>query len=143
MAVFEWPVRVYWEDTDGGAIVYYANYLRFMERARTEWVRSLGFSQRELAADPGVLFTVVEAQVQYHSPARLDDSLVVSCEPLLEGRVSIGFRQRVCRDSLSGELLAEGRIRAACVAADTLRPKRIPALMKSAIEAACVDTGER
>jgi acyl-CoA thioester hydrolase len=134
MAVFTWPVRVYWEDTDGGAIVYYANYLRFMERARTEWVRSLGFSQRELAADPGVLFTVVEAQVKYHVPARLDDALIVSCEPMLEGRVSIGFRQRVCRDSLAGELLAEANIRAACVAADTLRPKRIPADMKLAIE---------
>ena len=134
--VFSWPVRVYWEDTDGGGIVYYANYLRFMERARTEWVRSLGVSQAALAVDPGVLFTVVEAQVKYHAPARLEDQLVVSCEPQIEGRVSVAFRQRVCRGSLAGALLAEGHIRAACVAVGSLKPKRIPEAIRVAIVAA-------
>jgi acyl-CoA thioester hydrolase len=134
--VFSWPVRIYWEDTDGGGIVYYANYLRFMERARSEWVRSIGISQAELAVDPGVLFTVVEAQVKYHAPARLEDQLVVSCEPQLEGRVSVAFRQRVCRGSLDGELLADGNIRAACVAVGSLRPRRIPEKMRTAIVAA-------
>ncbi len=134
--VFSWPVRIYWEDTDGGGIVYYANYLRYMERARTEWVRSLGISQAALAVDPGVLFTVVEAQVKYLSPAKLEDALAVSCEPTLEGRVSMAFRQRVCRDSLQGELLAEGTIRVACVATGNLRPRRIPDAMRSAIAGA-------
>jgi len=134
--VFSWPVRIYWEDTDGGGIVYYANYLRYMERARTEWVRSLGISQVALAVDPGVLFTVVEAQVKYLSPAKLEDALAVSCEPTLEGRVSMSFRQRVCRDSLAGELLAEGTIRVACVATGSLRPRRIPDTMRIAIAGA-------
>lgn len=134
--VFSWPVRIYWEDTDGGGIVYYANYLRYMERARTEWVRSLGISQAALAQDPGVLFTVVEAQVKYLAPAKLEDALAVSCEPRLEGRVSMAFRQRVCRDSLAGELLAEGTIRVACVAAGSLRPRRIPDAMRAAIASA-------
>jgi tol-pal system-associated acyl-CoA thioesterase len=134
--VFTWPVRIYWEDTDAGGIVYYANYLRYMERARTEWVRSQGISQAALAADPGVLFTVVEAQVKYLAPAKLEYALVVSCEPTLEGRVSVAFRQRVYRDSLDGELLAEGSIRVACVATGSLRPRRIPDLMRIAIAGA-------
>ena len=134
--VFSWPVRIYWEDTDGGGIVYYANYLRYMERARTEWVRSLGISQAALALDPGVLFTVVEAQVKYLAPAKLEDALAVSCEPTLTGRVSMAFRQRVYRDSLEGELLAEGTIRVACVATGSLRPRRIPDAMRTAIAGA-------
>ena len=81
MSIFVWPTRVYWEDTDGGGVVYYANYLRFLERARTEWLRSLGYTQSALAADPGVLFSVVEASIRYRRPARLDDLLLVSCEP--------------------------------------------------------------
>jgi tol-pal system-associated acyl-CoA thioesterase len=135
-AVFSWPVRIYWEDTDAGGIVYYANYLRYMERARTEWVRAQGISQAALALDPGVLFTVVEAQVKYHSPAKLEYALAVSCEPTLEGRVSVSFRQRVCRDSLEGDLLAEGTIRVACVATGSLRPRRIPDAMRDAIAGA-------
>ncbi len=133
MSVFTWPIRVYWEDTDGGGIVYYANYLKFMERARTEWLRMLGFSQAQLTLDPGLLFTVVEAQIKYLAPARLDDLLHVSCEPQLEGRVSIALRQRVCLHAPEGDLLAEGAIRAACVAADSLRPRRIPDMMRAAI----------
>jgi tol-pal system-associated acyl-CoA thioesterase len=131
--VFNWPVRIYWEDTDGGGIVYYANYLKFMERARTEWVRSLGVSQAELAVNPGVLFTVVEAQVKYLAPAKLEDQLVVSCEPQLQGRVSVAFRQRVYRGSLAGDLLAEGSIRAACVAVGSLKPRRIPEVLRAAM----------
>src|SRR5690606_31315718 len=77
---FSWPVRVYWEDTDGGGIVYYANYLRFLERARTEWLRSLGFSQQRLATEAGIIFTVVNLSVEYRRPARLDDELEVRSE---------------------------------------------------------------
>jgi acyl-CoA thioester hydrolase len=132
-APFVWPVRVYWEDTDGGGIVYYANYLKFMERARTEWVRALGISQAQLATDPGIVFTVVEARVEYLAPARLDDSLQVSCEPRAEGRVSVSFRQRIWRDSPSGELLAQGEVRVACVAAGSLRPRRLPESIRAAL----------
>ena len=86
MSVFRWPARVYWEDTDGGAIVYYANYLRFLERSRTEWLRACGHSQAELAREPGILFTVVSVQVDYRAPARLDDELEITCEPRAQGR---------------------------------------------------------
>src|SRR5690349_5802137 len=75
--VFTWPVRVYWEDTDAGGIVFYANYLKFFERARTEWLRSLGIEQRELRASTGGIFVVGETSVRYHRPARLDDELLV------------------------------------------------------------------
>ncbi|MCS6947104.1 MAG: tol-pal system-associated acyl-CoA thioesterase [Steroidobacteraceae bacterium] len=133
MAVFTWPVRVYWEDTDGGGIVYYANYLRFLERARTEWLRSLGFDQSDWIRDPGVLFTVVAVEIRFLAPARLDDHLLISCEPQAEGRVSVGFRQGVYRDSLSGPLLATATVRAACVDAATLKPRRIPASIWEAL----------
>ncbi len=76
---------MYWEDTDAGGIVYYGNYLRFLERARTEWLRSLGFSQLELSEEPGILFAVVSLNIEYRRPARLDDELVITCEPLIEG----------------------------------------------------------
>jgi acyl-CoA thioester hydrolase len=123
---FCWPLRVYWEDTDGGGVVYYANYLRFMERARTEWLRALGYSQAALAADPGILFMVLNVNVDYRSPARLDDALVVSCEPQREGRASLRFAQRIHRDELSGPLLVEASVRVACVDSKTFRPKRLP-----------------
>src|SRR6202034_2418625 len=82
---FVWQARVYWEDTDAGGIVYYANYLRFLERARSEWLRARGVSQLALARDPGVVFSVVALEAQYRRPARLDDMLSISCEPGLEG----------------------------------------------------------
>lgn len=123
MSEFRWAARVYWEDTDGGGIVYYANYLRFLERARTEWLRAQGFSQAELARDPGILFTVVSVQVNYRRPARLDDELVITCEPRAEGRASLRFAQRILRGE---ELLADADVRVACLAAATLRPTRLP-----------------
>jgi acyl-CoA thioester hydrolase len=133
---FSWPARVYWEDTDGGAIVYYANYLRFLERARTEWLRSQGHSQLELAHDPGILFTVVSLQVDYRAPARLDDELQITCEPVPEGAASLRFTQRIYRraaDSASPALLLEANVRVACVDARTLRPKRLPRFLLDAV----------
>ncbi|MGE0583115.1 MAG: tol-pal system-associated acyl-CoA thioesterase [Steroidobacteraceae bacterium] len=118
-----WPVRVYVEDTDFGGVVYYANYLRWCERARTEWLRSKGYSQAQLARDPGVLFSVVSVQVDYRRPARLDDELTVTCEPRADGRASVRFAQRVLRGE---ELLVEADVRVACLAANTLRPTRLP-----------------
>lgn len=123
MNEFNWRARVYWEDTDGGGVVYYANYLKFMERARTEWLRSLGHSQNELAEQHGFVFAVVEVQVNYRKPARLDDELVISCEPVPEGRASIRFKQKISRADVT---LAEGEVRVACVDAKTFRPRALP-----------------
>ena len=132
MREFSWPARVYWEDTDGGAIVYYANYLRYLERARTEWLRALGHSQHELAREPGILFTVVSVQVDYRAPARLDDELDISCTPQAEGPASLRFQQRIHRRDGS-QLLVEAQVRVACVDARTLRPKRLPGFIVQAI----------
>jgi acyl-CoA thioester hydrolase len=126
VSVFTWPARVYWEDTDAGGVVYYANYYRFMERARSEWLRARGFSQSALAIDPGVLFTVAESQLKYLRPARIDDLLEVSCEPAAAGRVAIDFRQRIWRGSVAGELLAEGHVKVVCVDAQNFRACRLP-----------------
>jgi acyl-CoA thioester hydrolase len=120
---FSWRTRVYWEDTDGGGVVYYANYLKFMERARTEWLRSLGHSQREIADELGFVFAVAEVKVNYRKPARLDDELAVTCVPVPEGRASIRFRQTIsCED----RLLADGEVRVVCVDAATFKPRPLP-----------------
>lgn len=121
--VFEWPVRVYWEDTDAGGIVFYANYLKFMERARTEWLRQQGVGQQALAEREGALFVVTDARLRYLGSARLDDALQVSVEPLEVGRARLSFRQR-CR--LGEQLLCDGQITVACIDRALHRPRRIP-----------------
>jgi acyl-CoA thioester hydrolase len=123
--VFSWAARVYWEDTDGGGIVYYANYLRFLERARTEWLRSLGHSQQHLAQTPGILFAVAGLSVEYRRPARLDDELTITCEPRCERATAMRFEQRILR-APAGDLLVEADVRVVCLDARTLRPKRLP-----------------
>jgi acyl-CoA thioester hydrolase len=130
VTAFSWPARVYWEDTDGGGIVYYANYLRYLERARTEWLRSFGYSQASLADDAGIVFTVVSLTIDYRRPARLDDELTITCTPRADGAASVRFAQRVLR---AGEMLAEADVRVACVDARTLRPKRIPHFVVKAL----------
>ena len=134
MSPFRWASRVYWEDTDGGGIVYYGNYLRFLERARTEWLRSLGFSQLKLAEEPGVLFAVVSLNIEYRRPAKLDDELVTTCEPAVEGSASIRFAQRIFRgaEQTKESLLVEASVRVACVDARSLRPKRLPDFLTNA-----------
>ena len=142
MSIFSWPARVYWEDTDGGAIVYYANYLRFLERARTEWLRAQGHSQLALASEPGILFTVVSVQIDYRAPARLDDELEITCEPRAEGAVSLRFAQRVYRTAKApAELLVEAQVRVACVDAASLRPRRLPQFLRDALNAEAVADG--
>jgi acyl-CoA thioester hydrolase len=128
---FSWPARVYWEDTDGGGIVYYANYLRFLERARTEWLRQRGHSQQRLAHEEQILFTVVSLEIEYRAPARLDDELEISCEPHPQGPASLRFAQRIYRRTPGAqrELLAEASVRVACLDARTLRPRRLPAFL--------------
>ncbi len=138
MRVFTWPVRVYWEDTDGGAIVYYANYLRFLERARTEWLRARGHSQQALVREAGILFTVVSLQVDYRAPARLDDELEVSCQPQAEGMASLRFLQNIRRAAAAGvvaQLLLEAQVRVACVDAKSLKPRRLPEFLLNAATA--------
>jgi acyl-CoA thioester hydrolase len=123
------PVRVYWEDTDGGGVVYYANYLRFMERARSEWLRSLGIDQAALAREERIQFAVVEAQVRYRRPAVYDELLDVSAK--VEGwkGASISFLQEVRRATPGGELLVSASIRAACLDSDSLRPRPLPPVL--------------
>jgi acyl-CoA thioester hydrolase len=123
--IFHWPVRVYWEDTDGGGVVYYANYLRFLERCRTEWLRSRGLSQQSLSLEQGIQFMVLNVNVDYRAPARLDDALVVTCQAVPETRTTARFAQRIFRDGAEPLLLVEASVRIVCVDARTLRPKRI------------------
>ncbi|MEY4753924.1 MAG: tol-pal system-associated acyl-CoA thioesterase [Pseudomonadota bacterium] len=118
-------LRIYWEDTDAGGVVFYANYLKFFERARTEWLRALGFSQQRLRLEDGAMFVVAETQVRHLQPARLDDLLDVSVALVEAGRASLLLAQQA-RHADSGALLAEGRIRIGCVDAGTFRPRRIP-----------------
>jgi acyl-CoA thioester hydrolase len=120
---FFWPVRVYYEDTDAGGVVYYANYLRFFERARTERLRAIGFEQDALRAEHGVLFAVRSAQADYLKPARFNDSLRVSAEISELRRASLSFHQEIRRD---GELLCEARIRIVCLTDGDLKPTAIP-----------------
>ncbi len=126
---FGFPLRVYWEDTDAGGIVFYANYLKFMERGRTEWLRALGFNQQVLREQVGGMFVVSETAVKYQQAARLDDALWVTARVADAGRVSLTIAQEVLRRT-AGEpdaLLAEGTIRIGWVDAATLKPGRIPA----------------
>lgn len=121
-AAFTWPVRVYWEDTDAGGIVFYANYLKFFERARTEWLRALGVAQSVLK-EQGGMFVVSETAVRYLAPARLDDELLVTARLQESGRASLIIAQQARRGDT---LLAVGTIRIGWVDAATLRPGRIP-----------------
>jgi len=129
---FVHPVRVYWEDTDAGGIVFYANYLKFFERARTEWLRSLGIEQGRLREQTGGMFIVSATSVRYLQPARLDDELRVTAELQELGRASITIAQQAHQHP-AGTLLAEGLIRIGWVDAATLRPARIPAVILEAL----------
>jgi acyl-CoA thioester hydrolase len=124
---FRFPVRVYWEDTDAGGVVFYANYLKFFERARTEWLRSLGFEQERLRAQSGAIFIVTDTRVRYLRPARLDDLIAVTVHVEHAGRAQMTIAQQAWRPSPESDtLLAEGTIRIGCVDAGTFKPQRIP-----------------
>ncbi len=123
---FEFPIRIYWEDTDAGGIVFYANYLKFFERARTEWLRALGVSQQHLREREGGMFVVSETSVKYHRPARLDDELIVTASLQQTGRAALLIEQQATHRA-SGTLLCNGSIRIGWVDAQTLKPGRIPA----------------
>ncbi len=123
MSRFEWPVRIYYEDTDSGGVVYYANYLRFMERARTEWLRALGFEQDQLIEEQGVIFAVRSVSVDYLRPARFNDALLVISEVVRVRGASIDFRQTIWR---ADEQLTRGLVRVAALDAATMAPHRLP-----------------
>ena len=123
---FELPVRVYYEDTDAQGVVYYANYFRFMERARTEWLRSLGIDMAHLQDTDRRIFVVAEVNVKFHAPARLNEDLVVTAGLVERTRVSFDIEQHIYRNSTDGDLLISGIVKAAYLDADTMRPKRLP-----------------
>jgi acyl-CoA thioester hydrolase len=123
---FLWPVRVYHEDTDGAGVVYYANYLRYFERARTEWLRALGFEQTDLASQHGVVFVVRAITVEYLLPARFNDALNISVELGGVGASQITLKQRVLREN---DRLVEARVRLACVNIAAMKAVRMPAAL--------------
>ena len=124
--LFEWPVRVYFEDVDSGGIVYYASYLKFMERARTEWLRCRGIDVAVLASEDRVLFVVKSIKIDYQRPARLSDALRVSVALRRIHRASLDLSQEITYDN---QTLCSGDLRLACLNADTLRPRRIPEMI--------------
>jgi acyl-CoA thioester hydrolase len=130
MNSFVWPVRVYYEDTDGGGVVYHANYLKFMERARTEWLRHLGFEQNHLRIDPGVLFVVREVRLKYKKPACFNDTLNVVTELSSSGRSLLEFRQTILRGE---EVLTDATVEVVCVDAERFKPVTIPPSIREKI----------
>ena len=131
MSTFSIPVRVYYEDTDAGGVVYYANYLRFMERARTEWLRKLGFEQDELSQNDGVVFAVRSANLEFIKAAHFNDLLQVNATVVTKGKASVTFDQTITRGD---ELICHGEVRLACVDATQFIPKPIPAAIAARIE---------
>jgi acyl-CoA thioester hydrolase len=123
MKRFSWPVRVYYEDTDAGGVVYYANYLKFFERARTEWLRSFGLNQDTLAQEEGLIFVVRRASFDFVRPARLDDMLEVTVEPLKLARVYVQLAQEAWRGA---QMLARAEIQVACLNLRTFKPAAMP-----------------
>ena len=124
---FEWCLRVYYEDTDAQGVVYYANYFRFMERARTEWLRALGVDQVALMEQERRIFVVTETKAEFIVPARFNDQVVVTARLARLTRATFDIEQNIYLDGLDGTLLLRGSVRAAYLNADTLRPMRVPA----------------
>lgn len=126
-ASHELTVRVYYEDTDAQGIVYFANYLKYMERGRTEWLRERGVSQSRLSAEQQVCFSLTRTAVEFKRPAVFDDELVVQTTVTQQSGVRVAFEQLVWRGGVGAELICRGECEAACLATDTLKPKRLPA----------------
>lgn len=126
---FRWQVRVYYEDTDAAGVVYNANYLSFMERARTEWLRHLGWEQTRLIRDHGILFAVRRADLRFKRPAKLDDLLLVTVGVERASRASLDFVQQIAR-AQDGEVCCSGTVNVACIDAEHMRPTRIPDVLR-------------
>lgn len=131
--VYSFPVRVYFENTDAGGVVYHSEYLKFLERARTEWLRHLGFGHTELAGRDGVIFVVSELAVHFVRPARLDDNLSVTVKLEHLGKVRAVFAQEIRRDD---ESLIKATVTVGCVSTTAMKPKEIPEALKKKMEAA-------
>ena len=128
---FTWTIRVYYEDTDTCGIVYYANYLKFFERARTEWLRSVGFEQQEMADERGLRFVISRVECEFKLPARLDDLIEIDVRVARLGNASMVFEQSAKRDSA---VLATARVRVGCIESDTLTPAPLPPELRAAVE---------
>ena len=125
--VFEWPVRVYYEDTDAQGVVYYANYFRFMERARTEWLRALGVDQEKLLNEERKMFVVVSTLAEFVVPAEFNDELIVTAGLGDMTRATFDIEQNIYKDNPERTLLLRGGVKAAFLNADTMKPQRVPA----------------
>ncbi len=128
---FSLPIRIYFEDTDSGGVVYHSNYLKFMERARTEWLRSIGIDQRHLKHEELIMFVVHRIDIQYKLPARFNDDLVVKSELIEIGSSKIEFRQMIYRDE---EILIDAHVDIACIDSKKFKPVRIPSAVKQTME---------
>ncbi len=137
--VYSHVVRVYWEDTDAGGVVFYANYLKFFERARTEWLRALGVSQQTMALEDGAVFIVSDTQVKYRAPARLDDELTVSVALQHVGGASITLAQQAFK---GGAVLAESTVRIGCVDTKSFTPRRLPERITRSLQAHLPDRAQ-
>lgn len=124
---FQWPIRVYYEDTDAQGVVYYANYFRFMERARTEWLRALGVDQVNLMQQERRIFVVTETKAEFVAPAKFNEQIIVTARLAGLTRATFDIEQNIYLDKLDGTLLLRGSVRAAYLNADTMRPVRVPA----------------
>lgn len=124
---FQWPVRVYYEDTDAQGVVYYANYFRFMERARTEWLRALGVNQERMLNEDRRMFVVTRTELDFVVPARFNDELIVTAQLAGLSRATFDIEQVIYRDGFGGTICCRGGCRAALLNADTLKPQRVPA----------------
>jgi|TARA_B110000881_G_scaffold172887_1_gene156952 acyl-CoA thioester hydrolase len=129
--IFEWNVRVYFEDTDSGGVVYHANYLKFMERARTEWLRSLGLNQIKLKKEDKVMFVVRKIDIQYRMPSRFNDELLLQTECFKTTDYSIMLKQNILRDK---QIITEGKVEIVCINSDLFKPVRIPKIAKQLME---------
>ena len=129
---FSWPIRVYYEDTDAGGVVYHANYLKFFERARTEWLRALGFEQDQLKSEHGLLFVVHDLTLRFHAPARFNDQLTVTCDVLRARGASMDFRQQVHAPEHAG-LLCEAKLTVACID-EQFKPRPVPRAIRAEMQ---------
>jgi acyl-CoA thioester hydrolase len=129
--VFEWIARVYFEDTDSGGVVYHANYLKFMERARTEWLRKLGLNQIKLKQENKVMFVVRKIDIQYKIPARFNDELLIQTDCVKTTDYSIMLKQNILRDK---QTITEGSVEIVCINSDLFKPVRIPKMAKQLME---------
>ena len=129
--MFDWPIRVYYEDTDSGGVVYHSNYLNFIERARTEWLRALGFEQTHMKDDLNIIFVVHSMNIQFKRPALFNDMLTVQSKVAKVGHGSLEFLQTILRDQ---QVLIEATVKVACVNASAFKPVAIPAIIKNSIQ---------